>query len=42
MRQMTGEEVDALLTTENFLRPRYTGRIYTADEHGLPEGTELR
>jgi aspartate ammonia-lyase len=42
MGLMTGEEVDAVLTTENFLRPRYTGRIYTADEHGLPEGTELR
>ncbi len=33
---LTPEEVDAVLTTENFLRPRYTGRYYAPDERGLP------
>jgi aspartate ammonia-lyase len=35
---LTPEEVDAVLTTENFLRPRYTGRYYAPDERGLPVG----
>ncbi|MEN5073328.1 aspartate ammonia-lyase [Isoptericola cucumis] len=29
-------EVDAILTTENFLHPRYTGRFYAPDERGIP------
>ncbi|MGB2555801.1 aspartate ammonia-lyase [Cellulosimicrobium cellulans] len=33
---LTADEVDAVLTTENFLRPRYTGRYYEPDERGLP------
>ena len=34
---LSAEEVDAILTPENFLHPSYTGRIYGADERGLPE-----
>ena len=37
MGLMTADEVDAVLTTENFLSPRYTGKVYAADERGLPE-----
>ena len=37
---LTAEEVDAVLTTENFLRPRYTGRYYESDERGLPPAGE--
>ncbi|MDK9645355.1 aspartate ammonia-lyase [Propionibacterium freudenreichii] len=37
MGLLTGEQVDAILTPENFLKPHYTGRFYSADEHGLPE-----
>lgn len=34
---MTGEEVDAVLTVENFLNPTYTGRLYADGEKGIPE-----
>ncbi|MCT2979798.1 aspartate ammonia-lyase, partial [Propionibacterium freudenreichii] len=37
MGLLTGEQVDAILTDQNFLKPHYTGRFYSADEHGLPE-----
>ena len=37
MGLMTADEVDAVLTTDNFLTPRYTGKVYAADERGLPE-----
>jgi aspartate ammonia-lyase len=37
MGLMTADEVDAVLTTDNFLTPRYTGKVYSADERGLPE-----
>jgi aspartate ammonia-lyase len=33
---LTAEEVDAILTTENFLHPRYSGRFYAPDERGIP------
>jgi len=33
---LTAAEVDAILTTENFLHPRYTGRFYPPDERGIP------
>lgn len=34
---MTAEEVDAVLTTENFLHPTYAGKIYPPDAKGLPD-----
>ena len=37
MGLMSADEVDAILTTDNFLTPRYTGKVYSADERGLPE-----
>jgi aspartate ammonia-lyase len=37
---LTPEEVDAVLTTENFLRPRYTGRYYEPHERGIPVAGE--
>ncbi len=33
---LTAEEVDKILTTENFLHPRYSGRFYAPDERGIP------
>lgn len=33
---LTAEEVDTILTTENFLHPRYSGRFYAPDERGIP------
>lgn len=36
MGLMTAQEVDAVLTPENFAAPRFTGRLYEADERGLP------
>jgi aspartate ammonia-lyase len=37
---LTADEVDRILTTENFLRPRYTGRFYRPDEKGIPAAGE--
>ncbi|QJW35624.1 aspartate ammonia-lyase [Cellulosimicrobium protaetiae] len=34
---MTPEQVDEVLSAENFLRPRYTGRTYGPDERGIPD-----
>jgi len=36
MGLMTAEEVDAVLTEENFLRPTFSGRVYSPEEVGLP------
>ena len=36
MGLLTGEQVDAILTPENFLKPRYTGKVYAPDERRLP------
>lgn len=33
---LTTDEVDAILTVENFLHPTYAGRLYAPDEVGLP------
>lgn len=33
---MTPEQIDSILTTENFLRPRYSGTYYEDGEKGLP------
>ena len=34
----TEDEIDAILSTENFLKPTYSGKVYGADEKGLPDG----
>ncbi|WP_316669874.1 aspartate ammonia-lyase [uncultured Propionibacterium sp.] len=31
-------EIDRILSTENFLRPTYSGKVYGPDERGLPDG----
>ncbi len=36
MGLLSAEEVDAILTKENFLRPRYTGTYYGPEDRGLP------
>ena len=33
---LTGEQVDEILTTENFLHPRYNGKLYGPDDRGIP------
>ena len=35
---LTEDEIDAILSTENFLKPTYSGKVYGADEKGLPDG----
>ena len=35
---LTEEEIDRILSTENFLKPTYSGKVYGADEKGLPDG----
>ncbi|MCT3014908.1 aspartate ammonia-lyase, partial [Propionibacterium freudenreichii] len=42
MGLLTGEQVDAILTPENFLKPRYTGKVYGPDDHRLPGDARLR
>ena len=37
MGLMTADEVDSVLTVEAFMHPVYTGKIWAADEKGLPE-----
>ena len=37
MGLLTGEQIDAILTNDNFVKPHYTGRLYGADERGLPD-----
>ena len=34
---LTGEQIDAILTNDNFVKPHYRGRLYGADERGLPD-----
>lgn len=34
---LTPEQVDAILTPDNFLHPAYTGRRYGPDERGIPD-----
>lgn len=36
MGVISEEEIDRILTTDNFLHPAYTGRIYESGEKGLP------
>ncbi len=36
MGLMTAEQIDAILTTENFLQPTYSGTYYQPGEKGLP------
>ncbi len=36
MGLLDAEQVDAILTDDNFLQPRYTGSFFEADERGLP------
>lgn len=36
MGLLTGEQVDAILTTENFLHPRFSGKLYGPEERGIP------
>lgn len=36
MGLLTEEQVDEILTTEAFMKPKYTGKIYAPDERGLP------
>jgi len=33
---LTQEQVDSILTTENFLRPRYQGKVYGPEDRGIP------
>lgn len=37
MGVISEEDFDAIMTTENFLNPRFTGRFYEPGEKGLPE-----
>lgn len=36
MGLLTSEQVDAILTAENFLHPRYTGKLYDPEDKGIP------
>lgn len=40
MGVISEEEIDKILTTENFLNPTYAGKTYTPGEKGLPGGNE--
>ncbi|MCI5825333.1 MAG: aspartate ammonia-lyase [Arcanobacterium sp.] len=37
MGLMTPEEVDAVLTVEKFMQPKYSGKFYSDSDKGLPE-----